>query len=106
MTESRRIDELARRLLESLPPGLRSVQQDLENNFRAVLRAGLARLDLVPRDEFDAQVRVLQRTRARLEELERRVAELSGQSGTGPAAAATPAPATGPTLGPGPIPGR
>ncbi|MBV8853323.1 MAG: accessory factor UbiK family protein [Sinobacteraceae bacterium] len=106
MTESRRIDELARRLLESLPPGLRSVQQDLETNFRAVLRAGLARLDLVPRDEFDAQVRVLQRTRARLEELERRVAELSGQSGTGPAAAATPAPATGPTPGPGPIPGR
>ena len=79
MAESPRIDELARRLLESLPPGLRSMQQDLENNFRAVLRAGLGRLDLVPRDEFDAQVRVLQRTRARLEELERRVAELSGK---------------------------
>jgi ubiquinone biosynthesis accessory factor UbiK len=81
MSESWRIDELARRLLESLPPGLRSMQQDLENNFRAVLRAGLGRLDLVPRDEFDAQVRVLQRTRARLEELERRVAELSGKTG-------------------------
>lgn len=79
MAESGRIDELARRLLESLPPGLRSMQRDLESNFRAVLRAGLARLDLVPRDEFDAQVRVLQRTRARLEELEQRVAELSSK---------------------------
>src|SRR5579871_1562637 len=60
MADSPRIDELVRRLLESIPPGLRSVQQDLESNFRAVLRSGLSRLDLVPRDEFDAQVRVLQ----------------------------------------------
>lgn len=105
MTESRRIDELARRLLESLPPGLRSMQQDLENNFRAVLRAGLARLDLVPRDEFDAQVRVLQRTRARLEELERRVAELAGHGGVAPAAESTEATA-GTTPTPGQIAGR
>jgi ubiquinone biosynthesis accessory factor UbiK len=75
-----RIDEIARRLLESVPPGLRALQQDLESNFRAVLRASLSRLDLVSRDEFDAQMRVLERTRARLEELERRVAEM--QSGT------------------------
>ncbi len=74
--DSPRIDEIARRLLESVPPGLRAMQQDLENNFRAVLRASLTKLDLVSRDEFDAQMRVLQRTRARLEELERRVAEM------------------------------
>lgn len=71
-----RIDELARRLLESVPPGLRAVQQDLESNFRAVLRANLGRLDLVARDEFDAQARVLERTRAQLEALEARLAEL------------------------------
>ena len=57
---------------------MRALQKDLESNFRAVLRASLSRLDLVSRDEFDAQVRVLERTRARLEELERRVVELSG----------------------------
>src|SRR5258705_13770550 len=67
-----RIDEIARRLLEKVPPGVRAVQKDLENNFRAVLRASLTKLDLVSRDEFDAQMRVLERTRARLEELERR----------------------------------
>jgi ubiquinone biosynthesis accessory factor UbiK len=87
MADSLRIDELARRLLESVPPGLRSMQQDLENNFRAVLRASLARLDLVSRDEFDAQVRVLQRTRARLEELEKLVAALSKPGLEGTAAA-------------------
>jgi hypothetical protein len=68
-----RIDELAKRLLENLPPGLRNVQSDLETNFRAVLRANLAKLDLVARDEFDAQTRVLERTRAQLTALEERV---------------------------------
>lgn len=77
--ETPRIDELARRLFESLPSSLRTMQQDLETNFRAVLRANLGRLDLVARDEFDAQAKVLERTRARLEELERRFAELESK---------------------------
>jgi BMFP domain-containing protein YqiC len=65
--------------VESVPPGVRAVQKDLESNFRAVLRASLTKLDLVSRDEFDAQMRVLERTRARLEELERRVAAIDGR---------------------------
>lgn len=75
-----RIEDLVRRLMESIPPGVRGLQNDLESNFRAVLRANLARLDLVARDEFTAQTRVLERTRARLEELERRVAELEART--------------------------
>ena len=75
-----KIDEIVRRLVESGPPGVRAVQQDLESNFRAVLRASLTKLDLVSRDEFDAQTRVLERTRARLEELERRVASMEGSA--------------------------
>ena len=74
------LDELARRLLESLPAGARSLQRDLEVNFRAVLRANLARLDLVTRDEFDVQTRVLERTRAKLEALEAQVAALEGRA--------------------------
>jgi len=76
--EPLRIDELARRLLEQVPPALRAVQQDLETNFRAVLRERLSKLDLVTRDEFDAQTRVLERTRARLEALEARLAAMEG----------------------------
>ncbi len=76
--DSFRIDEIARRLLESVPPALRSVQKDLESNFRAVLREGLSKLDLVNRDEFDAQSKVLERTRSRLEALEARLAALEG----------------------------
>ena len=82
-----KIDEIVRRLVESVPPGIRAVQQDLESNFRAVLRSSLTKLDLVSRDEFDAQMRVLERTRARLEELERKVAAMEG-SGAGGATTA------------------
>ena len=80
--EAFRIDDIARRLLERVPPALRNVQADLESNFRAVLRERLSRLDLVSRDEFDAQARVLERTRARLETLEARLAAL--ESGSDP----------------------
>jgi BMFP domain-containing protein YqiC len=78
MMDSFRIDEIARRLLESVPPAFRTVQKDLETNFRAVLRASLGKLDLVTRDEFDTQTRVLERTRARLAELEARLQALEG----------------------------
>src|ERR1700687_6058360 len=62
--DSFRIDDIARRLFERVPPALRSMQQDLESNFRAVLRERLSKLDLVSRDEFDAQTRVLERPQA------------------------------------------
>lgn len=75
-----KIEELLRSLMQGLPPGLVSsasgLREDLENNFRAVLRANLGKLDLAGREEFDAQRKVLERTRTRLEELERRVAAL------------------------------
>jgi len=74
--DSKTLDDLARRLAESLPPGLAALRDDLENNFRAVLQAGLAKLDLVTRQEFDVQAGVLQRTRERLEQLDRRLKEL------------------------------
>lgn len=80
-----RVEELLRSLMQGLPPGLASgasgLRQDIENNFRAVLRANLTKLDLAGREEFDAQRKVLERTRARLEELERRVAELEARAG-------------------------
>jgi BMFP domain-containing protein YqiC len=78
--ETFRIDEIARRLMDNLPPALRATQRDLESNFRAVLRASLGKLDLVTRDEFDVQSRVLERTRARLEALEARVKAMEGSA--------------------------
>jgi len=78
--EQFRIDEIARRLLDSVPPAFRSIQQDLETNFRAVLRSSLGKLDLVTREEFDTQLKVLERTRSKLEALEKKVAEMEAQA--------------------------
>jgi BMFP domain-containing protein YqiC len=71
------IDQLARRLAGAVPQGLRSAGAELEENFRAMLKSGLARMDLVTREEFAVQEAVLQRTREKLEALEARLQALS-----------------------------
>lgn len=70
------IDDIARQLFERLPETARTMRRDIENNFRAVLQASLSRLDLVTRTDFDVQSKVLERTRARLEQLEQRASAL------------------------------
>jgi hypothetical protein len=70
------IDELARRLADLVPPGARDARDEMAANFRDALRAGLRRLDLVTREEFDVQRGVLLRTREKIEALEAQVAAL------------------------------
>jgi hypothetical protein len=70
------LDELARQLAESVPEHLRAFGQDVERNFKALLQAGLERMELVTREEFDVQRAVLERTRAKLEQMEARLADL------------------------------
>jgi len=69
------IENLARKLAESVPEGLRSMREDLETNFRGVLRSGISKLDLVTREEFEVQAAVLARTREKLERLEAKLEE-------------------------------
>jgi len=80
------IDSLARRLAASLPQGLRSMRDDMEENFRSVLKSSLQRMDLVTREEFEVQEGVLARTREKLETLEARLTAYEQ------AAAASPTP--------------
>ncbi|GAB2665368.1 ubiquinone biosynthesis accessory factor UbiK [Arenimonas aestuarii] len=81
MIDLKNIDDLARKLSELVPPGLKDARADLEQNFKATLQSGLNRLDLVTREEFDVQRAVLLRTREKLEALERKLAELEAQGG-------------------------
>jgi BMFP domain-containing protein YqiC len=73
------LDELARRLAESVPESVRAFGRDMEGNFKAVLQAQLSKLDLVSRQEFDVQAAILQRTQAKLGELEQRLKELEAK---------------------------
>ena len=70
------IEDLAGRLADAVPSAARSVRDDLEETFRSVLQNGIAKLDLVTREEFDVQEAVLARTREKLEALEKRLDEL------------------------------
>ena len=70
------LDDMVNRLLKSLPAGMRDFSQEAEKNLRAGLHSALKKMDLVTREEFDIQQGVLARTRAKLEQLEKQVAEL------------------------------
>jgi hypothetical protein len=56
-----------------------SPAKDIERNVKAMMTQGFSKLDLVTREEFDVQAQVLAKTRAKLEALELRVAELEGK---------------------------
>lgn len=75
------IEGLVRRLTEDLPASLRAVRSDLETHAGRVLRDATKRLELVSREEFDAQARVLARSRELIAELESRVAALEARQG-------------------------
>ncbi|HSG65279.1 MAG TPA: accessory factor UbiK family protein [Gammaproteobacteria bacterium] len=70
------LDDLARQLADAVPKQLRALGDDLERNFKSLLQAGLAKMDLVTREEFDIQVAVLERTREKLEALDARLRDL------------------------------
>ena len=79
MIDLNHIDELARRLSSLVPPGLRESREELQATFKTALQAGLSKLDLVTREEFEVQRAVLLRTREKLEALEQAVAALENR---------------------------
>jgi hypothetical protein len=70
------LENLVKKLADTVPQGLKSVREDLEQNFRSVLQSGLGKLDLVTREEFEVQEAVLARAREKLEALEAKLKEL------------------------------
>ena len=76
MLGSQNFDEIAARISKAIE---NSPAKDIEKNVKAMLSSGLARLDVVPRAEFDAQTEVLRKTREKLEALEKRVAEFEAR---------------------------
>ena len=71
MLDTKYIDDLAHQISGSIPSGVKGLQQDLEKNIHTLLQGALAKLDLVTREEFDAQSQVLLRTREKLDQLEK-----------------------------------
>ena len=76
MIDLNQLDDLARRLSDLVPPGLRQSREELQSTFKSALQAGLSKPDLVTREEFDVQRAVLLRTREKLDALEQVVAAM------------------------------
>ncbi|EXJ17223.1 ubiquinone biosynthesis accessory factor UbiK [Imhoffiella purpurea] len=76
MLDPKQFEDLVQRLSSSMPKGLQMLHEDINRNVRASVESGLARLDLVTREEFDVQSAVLARSRAKIAALEAQVAAL------------------------------
>lgn len=70
------LEELTRRISSLIPDDVKHVQKDVESNVRSLLQKSLTKMNLVTREEFDIQTAVLQRTREKLEELEKQIEQL------------------------------
>ena len=79
MFNPKQFDELARTLFTSLPGSIQNLEQDIQQKFKEILQAAFTHLDIVSRDEFDVQCKVLARTREKLEQLQQKVDELLQQ---------------------------
>jgi ubiquinone biosynthesis accessory factor UbiK len=75
-TTTHQFNHLFEQVTNALPKSLLSLHEDLEKNLRVALEAGLRKMNLVTREEFEVQSAVLEHTRARLEALEVQVAAL------------------------------
>ncbi len=73
------IDTILKRFATTLPPGADVLKEDLEKGLRSALHSAFDKLDLVTREEFEVQAQVLARSRAKLEQLEKTVAELEAK---------------------------
>ena len=75
-TKKHPVDDFLQRILSSLPEDFMHAKQDLEKNIKSALQASFSKMDLVTREEFDVQADLLARTRAALQELEKKIREL------------------------------
>lgn len=80
MISPQAIEDLAAKLGGVIPPGLKGLRRELEDNFRVVLSSNLERLDLVSRERFDLQAELLARTQAKLAALEQRLEALESRA--------------------------
>ncbi len=73
------LDDLIQQVVRNLPEGMQQLREDASRNLRAGLEAGLKKLDLVTRVEFDVQCQLLERSQQQLKVLADKLTELETQ---------------------------
>ncbi|QMT61239.1 MULTISPECIES: ubiquinone biosynthesis accessory factor UbiK [unclassified Legionella] len=73
MFDPKQFDDLAKKLFSALPPSLQNIEKDIQQKFKEVLQAAFSHMELITREEFDVQTKVLARTREKVEHLQKQV---------------------------------
>ncbi|MGO1247245.1 MAG: ubiquinone biosynthesis accessory factor UbiK [Oceanisphaera sp.] len=79
MLDPKKLEDITKQIQNSLPNGIKNMGEEAEKRIRTVLQAQLGKLDMVTREEFDVQTKVLLRTREKLNEIEATLAKLEQQ---------------------------
>ncbi|WP_417445563.1 accessory factor UbiK family protein [Kangiella sp.] len=79
MIDPKVLDDIANKLSDAIPQSVKDTGDEFAKQAKQVLQSHLAKLDLVTREEFDAQTKVLQRTRLMLEELEKKLTDIESK---------------------------
>ena len=79
MLDPKKLEDIARQIADSVPPGVKNMVEEAEGKIKQVLQSQLSKLDLVTREEFDIQTQVLIKTREKLEAMEVRLAALEAE---------------------------
>lgn len=76
MLDPKMIDELSKSISQLIPSDLKTLKEDADKHIKLAVQAALSKLDLVTREEFDVQSKILAKTRAKLDALEKKLSEL------------------------------
>ncbi len=79
MLKPETVDDISRKLAELIPQDIKDMRREFHQNAKAVLTAGLRKMDLVTREEFDVQQAVLAKTRQKLKVLEAEIRALESR---------------------------
>ncbi len=79
MFDPKKLEQIAKQIHDSMPQPVKELGSDVDQKVRQVIQGQLNKLDVVSREEFDVQTQVLLKTRAKLSELEKKIAELEAK---------------------------
>ena len=73
MFDPKQFEDIAKKLYSTLPTSLQNFENEIQQKFKEILQSAFTRMDLVTREEFDVQIKVLARTREKVEALQKQV---------------------------------
>lgn len=77
--DPKKLDELAEKIAKIIPPGFQELQSEIKKDIKAIMQSALTKLDLVSREEFDVQTKVLLRLKKQISDLEKQLDAIDKQ---------------------------